>query len=74
MPINSFIHGPRLKCLTFKGVVSLDVISKEMPRGAALLGGISHLLGALAFDDVKSIFRTYADLGSAAAECYREFL
>lgn len=44
------------------------------PEELLFLEMISHVLGAIAFDDVSSIFRTRTDLESAAVQCYQEFL
>lgn len=63
MPINSFIHAVG-SCVWPSGKMCHRV-SMKFPEELHFLEMISHLLGAIAFDDVNSIFRTWTDLGSA---------
>lgn len=57
MTINSSIHGSRFLCLTFwEGVYQR--VSMNDPEELLFPEMISHLLGAVAFDDVNSIFGT----------------
>lgn len=67
MSINNFIYGRRL-------MFDCHRVSVKAPEELLFLKMISRVLGAIAFDDVSSIFRIWTDLESAAVQCYQEFL
>lgn len=51
MSINNFIHGSKL-------IFDCHRMSVKAPEELLFLKIIIHVLGAIAFDDVSSIFRT----------------